>query len=101
MPGLESSTASRSGGRWWLLTAVLFLVPVPAIADGVPGQKTLERLEGRGAGRRWRSQPADLGAMLAILGPEAQQVVSSGDVVADAEERDWFASTGRRANQLL
>ena len=30
--------------------------------------------------------------MLAILGPEAQQVVSSGDAVADAEEREWFAS---------
>jgi hypothetical protein len=92
MPRLESSIASRNGARWWLLTAVFFLVPVPAIADQVPGQKTFERPEEAVQALADAARRADSAAMLAILGPEAQQVVSSGDAVADAEEREWFAS---------
>jgi hypothetical protein len=92
VPGLESPTASRKGARSWLLTAVLFLVPAPAIADDVPGQKTFERPEEAVQALGDAARRADSAAMLAILGPEAQQVVSSGDAVADAEEREWFAS---------
>jgi Protein of unknown function (DUF2950) len=92
MPRLESSVASRNDARWWPLTAVLFLVPAPAIANEVPGQKTFERPEEAVRALADAARRADSAAMLTILGPEAQQVVSSGDAVTDAEDREWFAS---------
>jgi hypothetical protein len=84
MPRLESSIASRNDARWWLLAAVLFLVPASAIADEVPGQKTFERPEEAVRALADAAKRADSAAMLTILGPEAQQVVSSGDAVTDA-----------------
>jgi hypothetical protein len=66
-----------------------------------PGQKTFSSAEKASNALVTAAESNDEKAMLAILGPDGKQVVSSGDDAEDAESRANFAKRYREMHRLV
>ena len=66
--------------------AILLTTCFPVVATAQqPGEKTFLSAEAAGKALASAAQSNDENAMLAILGPDGRQIVSSGDATEDAE----------------
>ena len=98
----ESSTGRcrrlvLSMGVLWMLSAGA------ARAEEASGQKTFAKPEEAIRALVAAAKKDDSADMIAILGPDADKVVSSGDPIADAADRKWFvaAASARTAFEKL
>ena len=86
-----------------LALAAMFLtlcVSIPSSAQQ-PGQKTFSSAEEATNAMVTAAQSNDEKAMLAILGRDAKQIVSSGDDAEDAQSRANFAQKYREMHRLV
>src|SRR6202142_585241 len=86
-----------------LALAAMFLtlcVPTPSMAQQ-PGQKTFSSAEEATNALVTAAQGNDEKAMLAILGPDGKQIVSSGDDAEDAQSRANFVQRYREMHRLM
>jgi hypothetical protein len=95
----------RSTAAWlalWLLSvcfALGFCSARTALAQE-SGQKTFSSAAEAAEAFAAAAQNNDEAAMLAILGPSARDLISSGDPVADKERHDTFAAKYRESHQF-
>jgi len=95
----------RSTAGWlalWVLSISLVLglgFPPAALAQ-VPGQKTFKSAMEAADAFAAAVQNHDEAAMLAILGPSARDLISSGDRVADKNKQDTFAAKYHASHQF-
>jgi hypothetical protein len=94
MPNVtRSEAASVDRSRWLIGLAMfalaIFLVPSPASADPA-AQQTFPTPEAAGRALIAAADKDDLNALNSILGPEAAEILSSGDPVADNNAREEF-----------
>jgi Protein of unknown function (DUF2950) len=98
----------NAGGFWWagiskLATAALILVgslPLRALAQQ-PGQKTFASAEQASQALLTAAQNNDEKALVEILGPDAKQIVSSGDPTEDAQDRAQFVAKFEQMHRLV
>src|SRR6202142_466214 len=86
-----------------LALAAMFLtlcVPTPSMAQQ-PGQKTFSSAEEATNALVAAAQGNDEKAMLAILGPDAKHIVSSGDDAEDAQSRANFVRRYQEMHRLM
>ena len=95
---LQMTNANRvTGGRLVLRASLIVIGAVIGLAISGPafaqeaGQKTFSSLAEAGDALAVAAVKHDPQEMLAILGPSAHDLVSSGDVVEDKESEDRFA----------
>ncbi len=70
-------------------------------AGVLPGQKTFTTAQDAIQAFVAAIEHGDDQAMLGILGPDAQEIVSSGDAVADRQEREQFLDKYKQMHRLL
>jgi hypothetical protein len=80
-----------------ILTAVL---PASAFAQQ-PGQKTYASAEDAGKALVEAAKSDDMKAMLAVLGKDGKQIVSSGDPKEDAQNRESFVKRYETMHRLV
>jgi Protein of unknown function (DUF2950) len=103
---LRTMDGNRAGTASWLALQVLWvslvlgLVSAPAAWAQAPGQKTFSSASEATDAFAAAVQNHDEAAMLAILGPSGQYVISSGDPVADHKNQDAFAAKYRASHQF-
>jgi hypothetical protein len=85
---------------WSVMTIALVLCSTSALAQA-PGQKTFATLNEATDAFAAAAQNHDEAAMLAILGPAGQELISSGDPVADRHKQDTFALNYSWSHQYL
>jgi hypothetical protein len=93
----------RSTAGWlalWVLPLVLGLWIAPAALAQEPGQKTFSSAAEAGDAFAAAVQTHDETAMLAILGPSARDLISSGDPIADKNNQDAFVKKYRASHQF-
>src|SRR5262249_53408287 len=79
--------------RLVLSMGVLWMLSAGAVrAEEASGQKTFAKPDEAIRALVAAAKKDDSGAMLAILGPDGDKVVSSGDPIADEADRKWFVS---------
>src|SRR5262249_49753266 len=87
----ESSTGRCC--RLVLSMGVLWMLSADAVrAEEASGPKTFAQPEEAIPALGAAAKKDDAADMIAILGPDADKVVSSGDPIADAGDRKWFVS---------
>jgi hypothetical protein len=90
---------------WIILTFVLlsgYFVPVQAFGKGkAQPQRTFTTAEEAASALADAYKSADSEALVAILGPKGQRLVSSGDPVLDRIERDWFISLYEEGHEII
>jgi hypothetical protein len=87
--------------RVGLMALFLALVALPAAVGAAdPKQTTYASPDDAAKAFIDATEKGDTDAMMAILGPEGDRVVSSGDEVADKAARDRFVTAARRATRL-
>ena len=79
-----------SMGVLWILSAGVVR------AEEASGQKTFAKPDEALRALVAAARKDDSAAMLAILGPNSDQVLSSGDPVADAADRKWFVGAASK-----
>jgi hypothetical protein len=88
-----------------ILTFVLlsgYLVPVQAFGKGkAQPQRTFTTAEEAASALASAYKSADSKALVEILGPKGQRLVSSGDPVLDRIERDWFISLYEEGHETV
>ena len=82
------------------ISFVLGLGITPAALAQAPGQKTFNSATLASDALAAAVQNHDEAAMLAILGPSARDVISSGDPVADKNNQDSFVAKYRDSHQF-
>ncbi len=96
-----------TGGRLALRASLIVIAAVIGLAVSGPtfaqeaGQKTFSSATEAGDALAAAAGKHDKQEMLAILGPSAQNLVSSGDVVEDQESEDRFASKYREMHRFV
>ncbi|HEY9157902.1 DUF2950 domain-containing protein [Candidatus Binatus sp.] len=93
----------RSTAGWlalWVLPLVLGIWIAPAALAQEPGQKTFSSAVEASDAFAAAVQNHDEAAMLAILGPSARGLISSGDPVADKNNQDAFVKKYRASHQF-
>ena len=96
MMRVHESSIRRCCGLVLSIGVLLLLSAGAARAEEASGQKTFAKPEEAMRALVAAAKKDDSAAMLAILGPNAEQVLSSGDPVADAADRKWFVSAASR-----
>jgi hypothetical protein len=98
--------SNRRGARGWLALRVLSAGLVfglgnapPALAQA-PGQETFNSAAEAADAFAAAVQNHDEAGMLAILGPEGKDLISSGDPIADRNKQDTFAVNYRALHQF-
>ena len=101
--------------RWIVAAAVVAVMVLMHMQQGIAAESKAQGAASKPAAAKRKTYAApeeavkdliaavkagDLKAMLAILGPEAKAVVSSGDAVADREGRERFVKAYEEANKL-
>jgi hypothetical protein len=90
---------------WIVLTSVMlsgYFVPAIALGQGkAQPQKSFPTAEEAAKALAGAYKSADRKALVEILGPKGQQLVSSGDPVLDRIERDWFISLYEEGCEIL
>jgi hypothetical protein len=96
MMGAHESSIGRCC-RLVLSMGMLFLLSAGAArAEEASGQKTFAKPEEAVRALVAAAKKDDSTAMFAILGPKSEQVLSSGDPIADAADRKWFVNAASR-----
>src|SRR5580700_6223155 len=104
---MQRAKLSFDGFEWDSLpklaaVAILFAGCFPARSMAQqPGQKTFSSAEDASNAMVTAAQSNDEKAMLEILGPAGQQIVSSGDDTEDAESRANFAKKYEQMHRLV
>ncbi len=92
--GMDSGKRTRTnGGMSWVLvvvSAVLVALPWSMGAQQETGQRTFSSPQEALAGLVDALRAGDRQSLLAILGPEGEDIISSGDEVSDRADRDRF-----------
>jgi Protein of unknown function (DUF2950) len=95
----------RSLRRCELTTAVLALIAAACLREGAhaqqPGQKTFASAEAAATALVAAARSGDSKAMLDVLGPDAQRIVSSGDPREDASARAQFLKRFDQMRRLV
>jgi len=90
---------------WVALTSVilvLYLVPAAAFGQGqAKPQKAFTTAEQAAKALADAYRSADRKALVEILGPKGDRLVSSGDPVIDRYERDWFVSLYEEGQEIF
>jgi len=90
---------------WIVLTSVMlsgYFVPSMAFGKGkTQSQKSFATAEEAAKALAVAYKSADRKALVEILGPKGQQLVSSGDPVLDRLERDWFMSLYEEGHEIV
>jgi hypothetical protein len=95
-------TARGWPGLWILsISLILGLAGAQAALAQEPGQKTFNSANEAADAFATAVQNHDGAAMLVILGPSAQDLISSGDSVADRKNQDAFANKYHASHQFL
>ncbi len=103
---LQQIHGNRTRTTAWLALSVLSVCFVLGFCSArialaqESGQKTFSSAAGAAAAFAEAAQNGDEAAMLAILGPSAKDLISSGDPVADKERHDTFAAKYRESHQF-
>jgi Protein of unknown function (DUF2950) len=86
----------------WILSLIVALAlgVAPASFAQEPGQKTFSAVAEASDAFAAAVKNHDEAAMLAILGPSGNDLISSGDPVADKDHQDMFAAKYRAAHQF-
>jgi hypothetical protein len=83
--------------RLGLSVGVLLVLSAGAArAEEASGQKTFAKPDEAVRALVAAAKKDDSAAMFAILGPNSEQVLSSGDPIADAADRKWFVNAANR-----
>jgi len=98
--GNRRSTTGRRVLQVLFVSFVLGLGIAPAALAQEPGQKTFSSAMEATDAFAAAIQNHDEAAMLAILGPSGQDLISSGDPVADKDRQDTFAAKYRASHQF-
>ena len=90
----------------WLVLATfmlsLYFVPATVLGKGkAQPQKSFSTAEDAAQALADAYKSADLKALVEILGPKGQRLVSSGDPVLDRLERDWFLSLYDEGHEIM
>jgi DUF2950 family protein len=96
MMRVHESSIGRCGRLVLSIGVLLLLSAGAARTEEASGQKTFAKPEEAMRALVAAAKKDDSAAMLAILGPNAEQVLSSGDPVADAADRKWFVNAASR-----
>jgi hypothetical protein len=96
MMRVHESSIGRCGRLVLSIGVLLLLSAGAARAEEASGQKTFAKPEEAMRALVAAAKKDDSAAMRAILGPNAEQVLSSGDPVADAADRKWFVNAASR-----
>lgn len=94
------------GFRWAILSRLATVIlltgylPASSIAQQ-PGQRTFSSAQDASDALRTAAQNNDDKALLEILGPDAKQIISSGDPTEDAENRANFAQRYQEMHRLV
>lgn len=83
-----------------ILTAAIAFLPAPATAQQ-PGQKTFPSAAAASHALVTALEADDQSALLNILGPDAKDILSSGDAVEDKENREHFVQKYRQMHRLV
>lgn len=103
---LQSIDTTRRSMAGWLalrvllVSVILALGSVRAALAQAPGQKTFNSITEATDAFAAAVQNHDEAAMLAILGPSGQDLISSGDTVADQKNQDAFVTKYRASHQF-
>jgi Protein of unknown function (DUF2950) len=96
MMRVHESSIGRCGRLVLSIGVLLLLSAGAARAEEASGQKTFAKPEEAMRALVAAAKKDDSAAIRAILGPNAEQVLSSGDPVADAADRKWFVNAASR-----
>jgi hypothetical protein len=101
----EKTSAGRAAALKGAAVAVLlagcFAAWSPGAVAQQPGQMTFKSAEEASNTFAMAAQNNDESAMLKILGPDAKQIVSSGDATEDSEKRADFAKKFQQMHRLV
>ena len=100
MDGNRNITAGLKAIRFWSICLVLGLGSGSAALAQQPGQKTFSSAAEASDAFDAAAQNHDDAAMLAILGPSGQDLISSGDPVVDKNKQDSFAAKYHASHQF-
>jgi len=92
---------TRLAPRMMWVSLLIGLAGAPATWAQQPGQKTFSSVSEATDALAAASGNHDEAAMLAILGPSGQELISSGDPVADQKKETTFAANYRASHQFL
>ena len=104
---MRQSKLNFGGFHWanfyrWAAAAMLFAgFPTAALMAQQQGQKTFGSPEDASKALVTAEQNSDEKALLQILGPNAKQIVSSGDETQDAQDRANFVKSYQEMHRLM
>jgi len=100
MVSISENAAGPLQRMAFALFAAIALVVVGPVAGAAAAQKTFDTPEAAVKELVAAARADDTKALLAVLGPDAKGIISSGDAVADHTSRERFVQSYDEANKL-
>jgi len=93
-------TVNAAGIRNWVLSSLMVLALLSACTPKPESHTSFDTPEAAAAALAAGLETGDAAALLTLLGPGSEDLISSGDPVADKADRDWFIATFRAGHSL-
>jgi Protein of unknown function (DUF2950) len=98
----EAVVSSRVGRTWlWAGAACAFLVAADLAASAAAQQETFSSPEQAAAALISAAEPFDVTELKAILGPDGEDLVETGDPVQDKKQAAAFAAQAREKTEVV